>query len=110
MKRNQVHGTAKLIISIDGDLYVLRRLECDPPVRVAWRVARSKKRTYDVHRDPVGVYCTCADFTFRQRECKHIRALTVAGLLGGDWIAGGKLDTKGASHVERNARHRADRS
>lgn len=27
-------------------------------------------------------HCTCEDFVFRQRDCKHIRALVKGGLLG----------------------------
>lgn len=65
-------------------LYQLVPLDPDSNVATrAWRVWKpGKKKFYDVAIDSRGwISCTCADATFRNRACKHIRALKALGLL-----------------------------
>lgn len=73
-----------IVFEIGGDSYRIDQLDAHPEVAVsAWRVTRlSSRQSYDVAADPDGfVSCECADCVFRQRACKHIAALTAAGLL-----------------------------
>lgn len=44
-----------------------------------WRVpSENKPATYEVSQEMIGWVCTCADHTYRLRECKHIRAVQEA--------------------------------
>ena len=57
-------------------LYLVKLIEADPRVaKRAWRLIHSRG-TYDVALDPRGWWtCTCADATYRDRECKHVKAI-----------------------------------
>ncbi len=74
--------TSHLFLRIDAETkrgvqvqyYVLRRLPEAEAVRVAWELVGDKGK-YVVTAYKNGLLeCTCRDFTFRQRLCKHILA------------------------------------
>ena len=63
--------------------YLLAPLEADPRVALkAWRLWRASDRVfYDVSINDKGwIECTCQDATYRQRMCKHAKALQALGL------------------------------
>ena len=70
---------SRLLLSLDGDLYELKRLDGS-----SWRVARERAagREYTVDCLPSGfVRCTCRGFQFRG-ACKHVNGLKNVGLIG----------------------------
>jgi hypothetical protein len=80
-------GTCRLSLSINGVLYAIRRLECDPgAARVLWRLRKADGTSYHVARTDHGDDCSCPDFIFNRdgfdaEVCKHIRSLRACGLL-----------------------------
>ena len=81
------HGVARLTLHINSTAYQVKPLPSDPSA--ANRVFRLRKADgvfYHVAATQDGAVCDCPDFTFRRDGidpdgCKHIRALTVVGLL-----------------------------
>ncbi len=68
--------TCSLFLKIGRAFYALI------PLRPGWRLKKKNRKCYDVRADPAGfVTCDCADATFRQRRCKHMRALQALGLV-----------------------------
>lgn len=81
-------NTARLLLLIDGESYVVTRIVPDPGVvKVAWRLTkfagRGKHVTHDVSVGEHGLECTCGDWVFRGplKVCKHLRAAKDVGLL-----------------------------
>lgn len=64
-------------------LYRLVPLDPDPRVATrAWRLFRPSGKSYDVAICDRGwITCTCPDASYRQHDCKHIRAIRAHGLL-----------------------------
>jgi hypothetical protein len=86
MTRKPVHGTARLVLLVNGISYSLRPLDPHPVVaRKAWRLTKGDGTTYDVALMEHGPECTCGDWVYRQRNsgmpCKHCAALKTLGLL-----------------------------
>ena len=91
-----VHGTARLLLDINGIQYALTLLSPDREVaRKAWRLRKVESTRkeqyhvlYDCHDGVWGLECDCPDFIFRrnhkdERGCKHLLALQAVGLLPG---------------------------
>jgi hypothetical protein len=86
MTRKPVHGTARLVLLVNGIEYRLAPLDPHPGVaRKAWRLTKGDGTTYDVATTEHGPTCTCGDFNWRRERvgqaCKHILSLTVTGLI-----------------------------
>ena len=84
-----VHGVARLTLSINGTSYNVFPLWRDGIN--ATRLFRLRKvgtpTRYVVAETPDGAVCDCPDYTFHRDGidpdgCKHIKALTVTGLIG----------------------------
>jgi hypothetical protein len=75
VRRQQV---CRLVLQIGRAYYWLI------PLRPGWRLKKRTGKCYDVRIDQTGaVACDCADATFRQRRCKHLRALEALTLVKG---------------------------
>ena len=78
------HGTARLLMCINGDVYKIRRR---PALKgaCAWALVKATgERTgavYAVVRAKGEVTCSCPDHSQNNAECKHVRALVACGLL-----------------------------
>jgi hypothetical protein len=80
-------GTCRLLLSINSDVYSLKRL---PPIVSGGRCWALRKRTgeragaiYSVAKARGSIACSCPDFSVHKAPCKHIRAVVAAGLLSG---------------------------
>jgi hypothetical protein len=80
-------GACRLLLSIDGSLYAVVPMPCDPSAALRCHELHKLDATvYHVSRRPHGCECTCPDFVYRRDGidpdgCKHIKALTMFGLL-----------------------------
>ena len=78
------HGSTRLILGINGDVYKLRR-QTAPRGAVAWALVKATGEragsAYSVIRAKGEVACTCYDSSHTGAECKHVRALVAVGLL-----------------------------
>src|SRR5215472_9028634 len=81
------HGVARLTLHINGVAYAVRPLACDPAAALtAFRLRKLDGTTYHVALNEHGAQCSCPDFIWNrdgrdEAGCKHVRALTVVGLL-----------------------------
>ncbi len=82
------HGVARLTLHINGVAYNVRPVACDPVAALtAVRLRKSDGTIYHIVLPPDGhPVCDCADYTFHRdgidpSGCKHVRALTVVGML-----------------------------
>ncbi len=82
------HGVARLTLFINGTAYNVRPIACDPAAALtAVRLRKSDGTTYHVALPHDGhPICDCPDYVFHRDGidadgCKHIRALTVVGML-----------------------------
>jgi hypothetical protein len=67
----------QLALYIDGKLYNLDRAEDG-----SWHVGKpGQAKPYEVRRERGQLTCTCPARGYGHGTCRHIRALTVAGLL-----------------------------
>lgn len=84
---SEVHGTARLTIEIAAGkrkffYVVVPHKQADRrAVARAWRLKKADGSSFDVAQTDTGFECDCEDFIYRKRNCKHIRALQVCGLL-----------------------------
>ncbi len=85
-----VHGTCTLTLTIHRKVkkgwidteYTVRFLPSHPQIGApAWRLTKGDGATCDVILRSHGPECECPDYHYRQRECKHLRALRAVGLL-----------------------------
>lgn len=68
--------TPRLVLQIGRAYYWLS------PLRPGWRLTKRSGKFYDIRADASGsVSCDCADATFRNRVCKHAKAIMQLGLL-----------------------------
>ena len=80
------HGYARLVLTINGTPYRVRRLACDPSAAMnAFRLRKDDGSHYNVASTPDGHICDCPDFTFNRdgidpHGCKHIKAMIAVGL------------------------------
>ena len=87
-KVKPAHGTARLILTINGTSYTLRRIPTDPSAALrAWRLKKNDGTHYNVAVTEHGPVCDCPDFTFHRdgfdpAGCKHVKALAAVGLMG----------------------------
>jgi hypothetical protein len=81
------HGLCRLTIHINGTAYNVRPIAVDPTAADrAFRLRKADGVAYDVAATEHGPTCTCPDYVWARdgldpAGCKHIRALTVVGLL-----------------------------
>lgn len=77
----------QLFLTIQGQLYVVRQVGCDPLIAgAAFRLLKADGTLYDVLCTSHGPVCDCPDFVFRRdgldpAGCKHVKALTACGLI-----------------------------
>jgi hypothetical protein len=83
-----VKGTSALVLFIDRDdgkgrkAYYVRRLWDHPAVPgPCWRLTLTDGSAYEAAMTEHGPECNCADANYRDRECKHAKALAAHGLL-----------------------------
>jgi hypothetical protein len=80
-----VRGTSALVLFIDRDdgqgrkAYYLRKLW--PGEMTAWRLTRTDGSSCDVLLVDGEPSCSCQDAVFRERVCKHGKALKAHGLI-----------------------------
>jgi hypothetical protein len=81
------HGVARLTLFINSTPYNVRPIACDPAAALkAIRLRKADGTTYHIALTEDGPICDCPDFIFARdgidpAGCKHVRALTVTGLL-----------------------------
>jgi len=78
------HGCRLLWLTMGKkiDVYAVEDARPDPSVASpAFRLTKPDGTQYTVHRDRHGIGCTCQDATYRQRMCKHGKALVAVGLI-----------------------------
>ncbi len=70
----------QLVMFLDTVSYVVKPLRSDMHRR-AFTLKKADGERYHLGQHEDGfISCSCADATFRDRECKHGRALRAAGL------------------------------
>ena len=81
-------GTARLMLAINGEVYIVRRVaRLDRPAgcAVAWRLKKATGErsgaVYVVAKVRGVIECSCADVRYNHAACKHQRALVAAGLV-----------------------------
>jgi hypothetical protein len=83
-RRSRVPETFRIQFLIGDDTYSVIPLPADASVaRKAYRLSKhgAKPASYDVRQAPEGfVECSCPGHTYRGK-CKHVRALTAAGMV-----------------------------
>jgi hypothetical protein len=82
------HGKCRLILSINGVAYKLRRHVAECKGAKVWSLAKVEvpagyrgRRQHTVVRYQGRISCTCEDSCYRGTICKHARALVAAGVL-----------------------------
>jgi hypothetical protein len=73
-------NTCRLTLTINSVPYSVRPVASEIHF-AAWSLRKQDGTVYHVARGEYGPECDCADCTFRDRPCKHIRASVAAGLL-----------------------------
>lgn len=77
-------STLRILFQIDGTEYAVVPLRAHPAVAVrAVRLVKhgAEPATYDVSVTEHGPQCECKGFLRWQKPCKHIRALSAAGMI-----------------------------
>lgn len=90
------NGTPALqgTLAINGMAYAVGELLDDDQSRVGWELRKQAdgetRAVYHVDTTtPFSACCDCADATFRDRPCKHVKALAAALAIIGRSIEGG---------------------
>jgi hypothetical protein len=65
------------VLDINGAVYTVTLLHLDGRV-IAYRLEKLDGATYDIDATGPQWTCDCPDATYRQRECKHLRAVRAA--------------------------------
>ncbi len=95
------HGTCRLTLVINDQIYTLRRVKLGPAGKAckAWSLTKPDGTTYFVTRQAAALSCTCPDHQFRAARCKHLRALVAAGLLCGRTCPSLRARAQGVARV-----------
>jgi hypothetical protein len=111
------HGTARLVLEINGTPYRVRPIAPDPGSGVvrAYRLTKPEGTIYDCARFSTWSECSCPDHVFNRDglshgPCKHVAALQVAGLMPAEptprWEPDAEGHTADAEDRERQAAFR----
>src|SRR3954447_11933443 len=66
-QRKAIHGTCRLILSINGTAYSVRPISADSFAALrAFRLRKADGTTYDVAQTIHGLECDCPDFVFHR--------------------------------------------
>jgi hypothetical protein len=65
------------VLDINGAVYTVTLLHQDGRV-IAYRLEKLDGATYDIDATAPQWICDCPDATYRQRACKHVKALQAA--------------------------------
>ncbi len=83
------HRPSQLFLTIDQNVYQVRRVVCDDGAALrAFRLNKPDGTLYDVAQTPFGAQCDCPDYIYRRDGldpygCKHVQALVAQGLIDG---------------------------
>jgi hypothetical protein len=70
------------VLAINGQQYTVTVLR-GPNGIVGYRLGKDDGKTYDIDATAEVWKCDCPDATYRERACKHVKALQVALAAGG---------------------------
>ena len=66
------------VLLINGQQYVVETLLDSNINHAGYRLTKDDQTTYDIDTTGKDWLCSCPDATYRERECKHAKALRAA--------------------------------